>query len=126
MASLAATAIVLTATLIPLGAAAAERSLRAEVLFRLENPCPSTGEAYGTCEGYVIDRIVPHVCGGAEDPGNMQWLTPAAAKAKARWDRIGCRPGREFVIPDDRAVPAEVFPLGEPAAPVEARPLPVE
>ena len=109
-----------------LSAAAAERSLKAEVQFRLEHPCPATGESYGPCTGYVIDRIVPYVCGGAEDPSNMQWLTPAAAKAKARWDRIGCRPGRKFVIPDDQSVPAEVFPMGEAPAAVEAQPLPVE
>jgi hypothetical protein len=41
--------------------------------------------------GYVIDHIVPLACGGADAPSNMQWQTVAAAKAKDKWERKGCK-----------------------------------
>jgi len=41
--------------------------------------------------GYVIDHIRPLACGGADHPSNMQWQTVAAAKAKDRTERRGCR-----------------------------------
>ena len=103
-------------------AATDSRSFKAEVFFRLANPCPSTGQTSGACTGYVIDRIVPVVCGGAEDASNMQWQTIAEAKAKDRWERIGCRPGRKLVIPGPPAY-AEAFPLDLPEAPSEVAPL---
>jgi hypothetical protein len=109
-----------------LGAHAAsepERSLKAEVLFRLANPCPATGESYGECRGYVIDRVVPLVCGGAEDAANMQWQTIAQAKAKDKWERIGCRPGRKLFTPVSGAE-TEAFPLTESPPALERSPLP--
>jgi hypothetical protein len=107
----------------PCAAAQLDRSFKAEVLFRLANPCPATGQTYGECTGYVIDRIVPRVCGGAEEPANMQWQTLAEAKAKDRWEKIGCRPGRKLGLPPP-PVDAEVFPLHEPPAAPEVQPLP--
>ena len=41
--------------------------------------------------GYVIDHIRPLACGGLDAPINMQWQTIAAAKAKDRTERVGCR-----------------------------------
>src|SRR5690349_11865941 len=76
---------------------AAAAPSRPEIYFRLANPCPSTGQASGACAGYVVDRITPLVCGGVDEPSNMQWLTTAEAKAKDKWKRIGCRPGRKQV-----------------------------
>jgi hypothetical protein len=38
----------------------------------------------------VIDHVKPLACGGADTPANMQWQTRAEAKAKDRWERIGC------------------------------------
>ena len=105
-------------------AADPKRSFKAEVLFRLAHPCPSTGETHGACNGYVIDRIVPLVCGGADEPGNMQWQTLAAAREKDRWERIGCRPGRKLVMPGTPAY-TEAYPLEEAASPVDVAPLPV-
>ena len=126
---LARTVLILTlaATLIPLAAVAGDpqRGSKAEAEFRAAHPCPATGLTRGACKGYVIDRIVPPVCGGAEDPANMQWQTIAEAKAKNKWERIGCRPGRKQVLPSATSV-TEAFPLSEPAAPVEATPLPDE
>ncbi|MBI1989296.1 MAG: hypothetical protein HYS65_06115, partial [Betaproteobacteria bacterium] len=124
---LARTILTLAATLIPFSAAAADlqRSRKAEAEFRAANPCPATGLTQGVCKGYVIDRIIPPVCGGAEDPANMQWQTIAEAKAKDKWERIGCRPGRKQVLPSAASV-TEVFPLSEPSTPIEATPLPTE
>lgn len=42
-----------------------------------------TGYPHGR-PGYVVDHIIPLECGGADDPGNMQWQTIAEAKAKDR------------------------------------------
>jgi hypothetical protein len=49
-----------------------------------------TGFSHGR-PGYVIDHVKPLACGGADAPSNMQWQTVAAAKAKDRTERIGCR-----------------------------------
>jgi hypothetical protein len=99
------------------------RSFKAEVLFRLNNPCPTTGETRGECRGYVIDRIIPQACGGTEDPSNMQWQTIAEAKAKDRWERIGCRPGRKLVMPGEPTY-TEAYPIDQPTGATEAVPLP--
>lgn len=53
----------------------------------------STGYPRGR-PGYVVDHIVPLACGGADAPSNMQWQTVAAAKAKDKTERVGCRGGR--------------------------------
>lgn len=102
--------------------AAESRSFRAEVLFRLQSPCPATGETSGECKGYVIDRVIPVACGGAEEPSNMQWQTLAEAREKDRWEKIGCRPGRKLVLPTP-AVDAEVFPMQEVPEQPQAQPL---
>ena len=121
--SFAATLVAISAALAVPCHAADARSFRAEGLFRLDNPCPSTGSVRGECKGYVIDRIIPVVCGGAEDPSNMQWQTIAEAREKDRWEKIGCRRGRKLFMPTP-AVPPEVFPVQEPPPPVQAQPLP--
>jgi hypothetical protein len=54
--------------------------------FKKAHPCPSTGKASGSCPGYVIDHVVPLKRGGADTPGNMQWQTEGAAKAKDKWE----------------------------------------
>jgi hypothetical protein len=41
--------------------------------------------------GYVVVYRKPLVCGGTDDPSNLQWLTTAAAKAKDKADRKGCK-----------------------------------
>jgi hypothetical protein len=117
----------------------AEGSRIAEAQFRAANPCPMTGVAQGPCAGYVIDRVIPLVCGGADHPDNMRWLTIAEAKAKAKWERIGCRPGRRLVLPHEMKSMTEAFAVddagrvqgrslgaGEPAATVTPVEVPVE
>ena len=103
---------------------AAAAPARAEILFRLAHPCPATGQTSGACKGYVIDRIVPVLCGGAQDPSNMQWQTLAEAKEKDKWERIGCRAGRKQTIPTNEAF-TEAHPLRDASesAEVQAKPL---
>jgi hypothetical protein len=48
-----------------------------------------TGYPHGR-PGYVVDHIIPLECGGSDTPGNMQWQTIAAAKAKDKGER-NCR-----------------------------------
>lgn len=68
-----------------------QRSEAAKDAFKREHPCPSTGQGYGPCKGYVVDHVKPLACGGADNPGNMQWQTVAESKAKDQWERKGCR-----------------------------------
>ena len=60
------------------------RSETAKHSFERSHPCPATGKASGACPGYVVDHVVPLKRGGADAPGNMQWQTTAAARAKDR------------------------------------------
>jgi hypothetical protein len=60
------------------------RSTKAKDEFKKSHPCPSTGRTSGACPGYVIDHVQALKHGGADSPGNMQWQTTAAAKAKDR------------------------------------------
>ncbi len=107
-----------------LPAVAATRPSNAAIMFRMDNPCPANGATRGPCQGYVIDRVIPLVCGGAEDPENMRWATLAEAKAKARWERIGCRRGRKLVLPGSTTVETKAFAMGELPAGVQAQSLP--
>jgi hypothetical protein len=104
-------------------ASGAEASRLAEAQFRVANPCPVTGRAQGACVGYVIDRVIPLACGGADHPDNMRWLTAAEAKAKAKWEKIGCRPGRRLVLPHEMKSSTEAFALGDAGQQVQGRSL---
>jgi len=57
----------------------------------LLHPCPATFKGSGACPGYVVDHVIALACGGADAPENMQWQTVEDAKAKDKWERIGCR-----------------------------------
>jgi hypothetical protein len=102
---------------------AAAGSRVAEAQFRAANPCPVTGHAQGACSGYVIDRLIPLACGGADHPDNMRWITAAEAKAKAKWEKIGCRPGRRLVLPHEMKSSTEAFALGDAGQQVQGRSL---
>lgn len=67
-----------------------KRSYHAIKQFKLEHPCPANGRYKEHCEGYVIDHVKPLACGGLDSPKNMVWQTVKDAKAKDRWERIGC------------------------------------
>ena len=71
-------------------AAREHRSAATTRAFQLTHPCPATGATHGRCPGYIRDHIVPLACGGADLPANMQWQTVADARAKDRWERLGC------------------------------------
>jgi hypothetical protein len=66
------------------------RSSAAKHSFERQHPWPSTGRTSGQCPGYVVDHVKPLECGGADSPGNMQWQTVAAGKAKDKTER-NCR-----------------------------------
>ncbi|MGR8935942.1 MAG: DUF4124 domain-containing protein [Gammaproteobacteria bacterium] len=71
-----------------------KRAASAKAVFRQANPCPVTDKYSGPCPGYVIDYIEPLVCGGADDPGNMQWQTVDAAREQKRQARYDCGDAR--------------------------------
>lgn len=71
-------------------AVAGKRSPAARAAFVQQNPCPATGKARGACPGYVVDHVSPLVCGGQDQPSNMQWQTTADAREKDRWERRDC------------------------------------
>ncbi|QSB01997.1 hypothetical protein JWZ98_03275 [Methylomonas sp. EFPC1] len=83
--------ITLCLCLVPTAQARTQRSQAAKAQFKTMQPCPSTGRSKGACPGYIIDHIRALACGGADAPYNMQWQTVAAAKAKDKWERRGCR-----------------------------------
>jgi hypothetical protein len=70
--------------------AAQQRSYHAIKQFKLANPCPANGRYKGSCPGYVIDHVKALACGGLDTPKNMQWQTVEDAKAKDKWERVGC------------------------------------
>lgn len=75
----------------PLAQAHIPRSYAAKVAFVKVVACPGTGLNKLPCKGYVIDHIKPLACGGRDRPTNMQWQTVADAKAKDKWERVGCK-----------------------------------
>lgn len=70
------------------------RSAQAVKEFRAANPCPATGRVSGPCRGWQIDHVTPLKCGGADAPGNMQWLTVSEHAAKTKAEANLCRKGR--------------------------------
>ncbi len=75
----------------PEAPAKGQRSRAVRQAFQQQQPCPATGKRSGACPGWVVDHIKPLACGGADAVENMQWQTVEDAKAKDRWERIGCR-----------------------------------
>lgn len=63
------------------------------------NPCPATGQASGSCPGYVVDHVEPLCAGGADTSSNMQWQTTADGKAKDRAEHARCRALRAAAQP---------------------------
>jgi hypothetical protein len=66
------------------------RSHKAVAEFKRVHPCPSTGKVRGRCSGWVVDHVTALACNGVDRPENMQWQSVADAKAKDKWERIGC------------------------------------
>ena len=66
------------------------RSNHAIKQFKLQNLCPTSGRHKGRCDGYVIGHVIPLACGGLDSPKNMQWQTMQEARAKDRWESVGC------------------------------------
>lgn len=53
---------------------AIERSSSQVRAFRVQHPCPSTGNARGACPGHQVDHIRPLCMGGEDKASNMQWM----------------------------------------------------
>lgn len=87
--------VVLTITSPVVAQAKSNRSHSAITAFKHAHPCPATGAAYGACPGWVIDHRIALACGGEDAPSNMQWQTIEDAKEKDRWERKGCKHGRQ-------------------------------
>lgn len=79
------------ALLMPVADAGQHRSLAARAEFVRMNHCPSTGRARGACPGWIVDHVKALACGGPDRPDNMQWQTVADARAKDKWERVGCQ-----------------------------------
>ena len=77
--------------MLPLADAGQHRSRTARAEFMRMNHCPATDLARGACPGWVVDHVVALACGGVDRPENMQWQTVADAKAKDKWERVGCQ-----------------------------------
>lgn len=71
-------------------AAGQQSSAAAKAEFKRLHPCPANAQPRGPCPGYIVDHITALACGGPDTPENMQWQTVEDAKAKDRWERIGC------------------------------------
>jgi hypothetical protein len=69
-----------------------QRSRAAPADFQRSYPCPPTGRTSGACPGYVVDRVKPLACSEERTRHRTcQWQTTAAAKAKDKWERLGCK-----------------------------------
>jgi hypothetical protein len=69
-----------------------KRSAKALMEFKLDHPCPVTGESTGACSGWAVDHIIPLAVGGCDTSYNMQWLplsikACAGSQCKDRWER---------------------------------------
>src|SRR6266446_597217 len=84
-------ALILGILAISTAGAGEHRSLEVKHEFQRQHPCPSTGRTTGPCPGYIKDHVEALACGGPDNVANMEWQTTAAAKAKDRWERKGCR-----------------------------------
>lgn len=67
--------------------------------FRLEHPCPSTGRTRGACPGWNVDHVTALCAGGADHPGNMQWITREDHRFKTLVDVKECRKDRLKGVP---------------------------
>lgn len=90
----------LTVLLLLSGTAAQARDRQVALDFQRTHPCPSTGQSYGSCPGYIRDHVWPLCAGGADAVGNLQWQTIAEAKIKDRWERRLCRDLRHGIPPE--------------------------
>lgn len=66
-----------------------KRSVKVRKAFERANPKPANG--------WVVDHIVPLACADVEDLPlddirNLQWQSPAASRAKDRWEVLLCDP----------------------------------
>lgn len=85
------------------------RSAAQLAVFKLYNPCPVTGQASGSCPGYVVDHEWPLRCARVEFerklfdvPANMKWQTVAEARLKDKTEGAECRvPAGDAAIDGD-------------------------
>jgi hypothetical protein len=86
--------LIITVLIVAISQSVDARSMAVRQQFKNLHPCPSTGQSKGRCPGWIIDHIEALACGGADAVYNMMWQRTEDAKAKDRWERIGCKDGK--------------------------------
>lgn len=89
-------AVVLLMFLATVASAHVVRSETVKRQFMKTHICPSTGLYKLPCKNFVLDHVVPLACGGKDVVSNLQLQTVVAAKAKDKWERIGCKGGKRI------------------------------
>jgi hypothetical protein len=91
--------LIITFLIVAISQSVDARSMAVRQQFKNLHPCPSTGQSKGRCPGWIIDHIEALACGGADSPSNMQWQSVSDAKAKDKWERVGCSKGSRINPP---------------------------
>lgn len=81
--------------LLLLAAPAFARDPKQVVAFKKDHPCPATGTA-GTCNGWVVDHVIPLCLGGPDTPANMKWQTKTESYLKDVFEREMCEMKRKL------------------------------
>ena len=68
--------------------------------FRLQTPCPSTGQAEGACPGWQVGYIVELCAGGQDKRENMRWITPEDKRFIKQTNGKDCKKLRHAPLPN--------------------------
>ena len=78
--------LILAGGLTSIAEARIKRDHKEIAAFKRENPCPSTGARRGACKGWIVDHVIPLVCGGQDAVSNMQWQTIEDGETRDKWE----------------------------------------
>jgi hypothetical protein len=68
--------------------------------FRLEHPCPTTGQAEGACPGWQVGYVVELCAGGQDKRENMRWITPEDKRFIKQTNGKDCKKLRHTPLPN--------------------------